>query len=767
MNPEESILVYFAVQLPLIGAALSLFSFYLSISFLPGRIGMFLTGYSSETLRKSTLKWSATGMAAVSGAALLLYFFYFTEHDLTLYNTAYHSSSDYDVWIRLTSVMWAHTSGILLFSSFAVAAAGAAVFWRKSDSALLLIPFSVVFGLLQMLLVFHPEALPFRSFPVPVLMGAGVPLPDLYWTRAVFFPAVILSFVFFMIYYGSVAGSLLTGTSEKIPESDRLLMVSWVLGALALITVPFYNFQALPGGSLWNWNSDETLTLAYIFSLSSLVYRLRTQKSTDLISVSAAILSFHIGLLFLWSSLSRVSGNTMASLGAGEITGVFTLVHLAGVSVYLILKKNTFYHQASSGSITEKLFSFIFIILSVFLSIAAVYSLIPADCAFYGSELLCSRTEPDTALLTLIAGPLLLSLLIISAVLIAYTGKAGLTLSAAGAAAGLPAALLIWFFLYDPTAKPGIASLLILMLVTASGTVILTDSLIHAFKNRGKDIRYLFYPAFTAGGAVFTVSFTAASLAPSVTEEFHYNLMMQFPESDQVHYYSGDKIYSSGREVQAADLFITGVFTENAYRLNRAKLRVAREAHFFYRSPGNIRFLRAPEEGQSPHSLAHTPPAGTLDSVLYYYFGHHPDSRLTVYTQSFPEISPISGEVITRADQPETLRRRYSSAGRHSLFLNDLTAEIVSLKSPSGALPADLDFLYEYYFYEARLNPEAYYSFFPEALTAEIRFRTMPLLSLVWISSLFLLFLALFYLLTELQHSGQFLRSIISPEENG
>jgi hypothetical protein len=298
----------------------------------------------------------------------------------------------------------------------------------------------------------------------------------------------------------------------------------------------------------------------------------------------------------------------------------------------------------------------------------------------------------------------------------------------------------------------------------AASFMILTDAVFYIFKHHQAEVTQLFFPAAGIGTALLIMGFTSASLSESKPIEFHYNLMMQVPETDQVHYHSGDKIYINEAEFQATDLFLNAEFTENAYRSNRTKLTVAREAHFLYRPIGEMRFLERPGQGQTPHSFAHMIPENS-NGFLYQYFAHHPYGRITAVNRSYPKVNPGTGEVIAEAGQPITQRKHFRFTGHHSLYLSDITAELTDLKSPGGPLPAELDFIYEYFFFDTGLNPEAYYGYFPHTLIGVVNTRIIPLLTLVWSAILFLMFILVFYLLTEIQSLIHFISNHFRPEE--
>ncbi len=413
---------------------------------------------------------------------------------------------------------------------------------------------------------------------------------------------------------------------------------------------------------------------------------------------------------------------------------------------------------------------------------------LPLDCGMLGGSFSCTLPGVNRSLLLLLTLPFLLPALFLFVYSLVEGGENPSRRRKAALVGGGVALLLSLFATASlPGEIPVTGTSLHLLLTTLSGAGLFVTLLdLHALLKRentpgteslpsgasgipemGRALlqnREIFAPPFLLLALFLAVAGSSGALASHHQQfRFHYYLMMQYPESDQVHYYSGDKAYWSDYEIQAKELFLHPRFGEEAFRSSRIKMVVAEEAHLQIQEGTSPRDFSRAQQGVSPYLFAHRP--RTLrEELLYAITGINPSGRVVAEVRKFPVVEPSSGELVREGAFGTAKRESFPSPGTDSTGYYDLLFRLDRITVPDSPGEIDLSHLFEYYFFDGQKSQQAYYQIFPHSLEATLSVRAVPLLKLLWAGGA-LLVTALLIILSADLYQWRKRKEIMTPEE--
>ena len=701
-------------------------------------------------------------LPAFAGLSLGILLYQFYENDLTSRSVVLVSSFDYAPFLRTTAIAWVSAPVILLFLHFALLLVGAGSLinrqGKKGEHWISLLPVGFMGLLTGLLLTLIPDLQPFREFGTPMKVGLGSNGSFLHWTRVFLVPFQILSVAFlFPVYLKSAASLIRGGLFSGYNRRDLYWLHSaWFLGILALGLRIVWNYL-VGSGKFWVWDPESVAFFSYALFTGSLELSVLPERKNKKPGRILTFLTFHVGLLSFWPLMEGFQK------GSGIYLALGVFLHLAIASRNVIFQfpglpiQDLFSPANRTREGAYRVASLLLLPAGLFTMAGVFVSLLPTGCLLTGNLTGCSPdpVAPDTYAVFLY--PLwALGFLFFALLPLLHSEKEQgnrtrnyplLSLAVAGIG-GISAPLIYREFYFPEMRNSGINLALfipVFFIFTLSVIGSLQEFLFARTDEEDRKMAGLLRLSMTLvfGGVVFS------GLGPEKTVTFHYYMMRQFPDSDQVHFYSGDKAYAGGLEIQATDLFLTPVFPEAAYSGSRIKLSVAREAHFTLVHRGEARTGSPRMEGASPYMNANLPFIGD-DAFIRQMTGFAPDGKVRSEIVARPVLKPDQAELIRDGAFGEAKRIREKRGDLISTPFRDIQVRLENVES-AGPDKYDLDHLFEYFYFDGKKSQEAYYGYFPSSLVATVSFRPVPLAKLVWVGLLILLFLYLNFAWNEWQ----------------
>lgn len=422
--------------------------------------------------------------------------------------------------------------------------------------------------------------------------------------------------------------------------------------------------------------------------------------------------------------------------------------------------------------------NYIIILITAVVLFGVFSPMIPIDCSFAGGSFVCHKTEWKPPVYNRIIIPIALFALFLMAAAPVLPWKKRKksetwSLLTIPLGAGVVSALLFTFyyrfvFKYPATEGPwGKQSISDFMsIITISISVMIIAGIIQAYvrgirarKERHPDENILrgflamifqnkkrYFGYFVHLGVAFLfIGFAGGAFRTQTRMEFHYVLMPREEGTTYLRYYSGDKAYLFGYELEAKDLFFRPMFQDKADKTNPSQMTVSQEAHFSLRPVSEQRLPRAKEENKNSYQIANIE-RSIIDVFQESLVHMTPKGRLVTERRYFPDVNPVTGEIITQGQFGQTVRTGTSEPSIRTGWIEDVYVQLGNIKEPSTNSNPDFAWLYEYYYFTTDHSDRFYSMLFPPTIVAYLEVWINPLMRFVWfgfglffVSGLFLL----------------------------
>ncbi|MDH5656506.1 MAG: hypothetical protein OEZ34_11390, partial [Spirochaetia bacterium] len=267
----------------------------------------------------------------------------------------------------------------------------------------------------------------------------------------------------------------------------------------------------------------------------------------------------------------------------------------------------------------------------------------------------------------------------------------------------------------------------------------MTVGYIYFFREMVLNYRLYIPGMFVISFLMFLVSGSGFFLEAKEHFTFHYYLAAPESEySDTVHYKSEDKFFFEGYELSPYELIFYSDFNDSADPKKPEHLIMAREHHLRIYNPGSVR--TAGKTGLSrPHLYE--------DEGLFFSepFDLFPGGTFVALDQFFPAVEPSNSEIFKDPVTGVKFRKRIQRSGDNYGLIDGIkvTAGHLDLK-------ADMNHLFEYYYYFTDRSRQFYAGVFPEKISLSFSAKTAPLflyffLSFFIFSAAACLYLLIFY----------------------
>ncbi len=693
---------------------------------------------------------------SISVLSYIMFSYSIVENNLISVFNGLHSAFDIPTVYQLTSVAWSGPAGeLLLLFVFSQLALIFSVY-RKIKVNGLIIPFLYILTI-AFALIFIAAAQPFRSFPEPLKMGMGASLDALHWSRSLEAPMFIASLASLLYVLALYFHSRKTGELENYGFYG--LILSALTAGLAVGLRISWNYQTARGG-LWTWTPAELGLLSWATgSMASLgawqLDRLIRKRPGFLTGVVLSIV-LSIGLLSLQARYIPVetpNPDFTVSIYFALAAIVFLMITLhavftAGISP-LNMESDNFIPSPKSkilGSLVALAFLF-----TLFAGVAGSTGAIPSSCdKDQAGRIVCHTMESPVLIYNIIAYASAMIFLILAGLFIAV--KESISRQKVFLAGGASALLVIAVYLAGGVILPSgtggpleapLGTILYLLMIAVVVFVIGISGIGITQSGPKTDTITLYGSLISL--ALIIGGMTGPLGATVTNEKFHYYLMLMFPEMDHVQYYSGDKAYMGNIQIESGDLFIGPLLTESAYKANRLKFTIAEEIHFRAIQGTGAAAMPNQDENQTPYQYANRL-RPFEEELLHQVTGVNLDGRLVSRIIERPMIDPAAGEVIRGGPFGAALREITRTQDTASFYNGDLNVKLEKVRVPGKSGSPDLSHIYDYFFFDAKKNPQAYYNFFPRSLIADVKITLTPGLKFIWLGLLGLFFMTFFFI---------------------
>ena len=739
---------------------------------------------------------------ALIGLAFTVLIILMIQGDLTNRYVVSNSAIDLPVFFRITG-SWAGSSGSLLFWYFLLTLFTAVVVMQTRKKLFNRLP--VLFlslGLLNFLFVllclFFQDAQPFRQFAVTMKSGRGINPLLLHWAMIIHPPILYVGYVSFAIPFAIAMSAVISGNLREdwLKLIRRWSIFAWFFLGVGILLGSKWAYEELGWGGYWAWDPVENASLMPFLLATAFLHSLIVQERRGMLrfwNILLITLAYHFCLLGTWITRSGVlqGPHTFAQSTIGTPFIIYIGISFTFFMRYLYFERHKLRPARRLEAVTSKegsmlINNFLMALATLIVLIGVFSPLLPLDCGFAGGDgFSCRNVEWKQSTYNKIMVPLgIITLFLMGASpLLAWRKDAGSVYARnlrlpliAGVIGGLVFAFTYRFFFtrgsgdsYSGAWGPPIISEI--MAVLTVGVSIFTLFGLGLEYWRGTRSRVLrfgenYLLAFTrlvlrnkrryAGYLVHLsiiflfIGYAGAAFKETRKFSFHYYKVAQEPGTPSVRYFSNDKAYLQGYEIQARDLFLRPVFKENADRNNPVHFTVGQQAHYVIHRGTDRKPAAKQPPGTTAFAFANRE-APLHARFLKFWFGIILDGRMITERQFHPQINPVSGGV-QRDQNRVALRTPTSEPDIRSTWNEDIYIQLGALKDPVTGRNPNLTHLYEAYYFRGT-RPSEYREFFPSALVGTLEIWINPLVKFIWLGSI-LFFVAGLIILVPLGERG-------------
>ncbi|MCE9596920.1 MAG: cytochrome c biogenesis protein CcsA [Spirochaetia bacterium] len=716
--------------------------------------------------------------ASIVGLAMLSLIVLMIQGDLSNRYVVTHSSSDLSIFFRITGA-WAGSSGSLLFWYFLLTVFSAAAVYQSRTLQNRMPFLFLALALLQFVFVllglFFRDGQPFRVFPEPMRAGQGLNPLLQHWGMIIHPPILYIGYVSSAIPFAIAMAVLISGNYKNTfyPMLRRWTIFSWFFLGTGILLGSKWAYEELGWGGYWAWDPVENASLMPFLLMTAFLHTVIVTERRGMLkfwTMLLILLAYHFSMLGTW--ITR-SGVLQGPHSFSESSIGMPLIIYIGSSFYfylryIILQRRRLRPDHQLDTVTSKegsmLLNNFLMLLSVFVILVGVFSpLLAIDCTFDG-VISCHKAEWKVTAYNRIMVPVgVITLFLMGASpLLAWKKSADqvyaknlrIPLILGGIALVVTAAVYGKFFRpageessWGPILVAEVFSILTagIAVFTVSGiiqeyfrgirsrTERFGENVVIAFirlvgRNKRRYGGYLVHLAIV----FLFIGYAGGSFKKTAKLDFHF-YRMPYEKGDAVHYYSGDKGYIDGYEVEATDLFFVPAFKPNADRTNPLHLVVSYQGHFHVREKGEPAAPIIRPESMSAFDFANRP-AAINEKAIKFFTGFIPGGRMKTERLFHPQIYPVTGEVM-RAEDMRAQRIPTSEPDIRSSFDEDIYIQLGSIMDAQRKTNPDFAHLYEFYFFEFQKNPAAHDQLFPTSIVATLEVWVNPLVKFVWLGS--------------------------------
>lgn len=756
-----------------------------------------VTGLRSQALSIDLARQAFYVNLAVVASALTVLIILMMRNDLSNVYVAKHSSVDLPMFFRITGA-WAGSSGSLLFWYFLLTVFSAVVVYQTKDRLhnrlpALYLSLFLLNLLFAMLALFFKDAQPFIAYNAPVQAGSGLNPLLLHWAMIIHPPMLYVGYVSFAIPFSIAAAALVSGNLREdwLPLIRRWSIFSWFFLGTGILLGSKWAYEELGWGGYWAWDPVENASLMPFLLATAFLHSLIVQERRGMLrfwNILLITLSYHFCLLGTWITRSGVleGPHTFAQSTIGTPFIIYIAASFLFYTRYLYFMRRNLRPERRLEAVTSKegsmLLNNFLMTLAVAIILIGVFSpLLPLDCGFHGSAgFVCNKVEWKLSTYNKLMVPVgILTLFLMGASpLLAWRKSADQVYAKnlrlpllAGVLATIAFGLSYGLFFSRPSGSYEsawgtglVAEAFSILTVGIAVFVIvgLSQEFVRAVRSRrarfGENVlvglvRTVLRNKRRYGGYLMHLSivflfvgYSGEAFKKTQRFEFYYTLVPPHPGSPVVHYRGQDKAYLENYEIQARDLFFRPQFATHADPENPEHFTIAQEAHFqIERGTGNLRTVEVIPQGTSPLDYANRP-MSLMAKLVRVSAGVVLDGRMTTQRRFYPQIDRERGGVL-RDRNNVAARTPTSEPDIRSTWNEDIYIQLGAITDPATGRNPDLNHRYEWYYFQARGNQEAYQQLFPSRIVATLEVWVNPLVKFIWLGSLMFFFCGLIILL--------------------
>ncbi|MCS7205745.1 MAG: cytochrome c biogenesis protein CcsA [Leptospiraceae bacterium] len=698
-----------------------------------------------------------------------------------------YSSDGLSLFYRLTAI-WAGPSGSLLFwylilSFFSFYVLYKDRFQLQNRIPIVILILSSIHLLFISLILYFEDGQPFLEYYAPMKAGKGMNPLLLHWAMIIHPPILYIGYVSYAIPFALYISSVISGNvrQDLLSLFRRWGLFSWFFLGFGILLGSLWAYEELGWGGYWAWDPVENASLmpflfgtAFLHSLAVLEQR----KMFHFWSLLLIVLTYHFCLLGTWITRSGVieGPHSFAKSDIGIPLIIYIIISFLYFVRFLYFKRHLLVSKEHIQNITSKEGSFLLnnylMVISVVIILIGVFSpLIPYHCSF-NDGFQCFKVEWKPTTFNKVMVPIGILMLLIMGLSPLQSWRKPISHIYEKSIKkplwiGLIGTLLyafVYFFYLRPFVKlenspwgPQIVADIFSILTVGIGIFVIAgivqeyqrairvrrirmkESLFQSFiqilrRNQRRYGGYLVHLSIV----ILFIGFSGGSFKTEYQVQFHYTLMPpQSENSPYIYYYSGDKVYIQGYTIEARELFIRPFFEPNADPNNPIYLTISQESHYRVNPTQHLPVITASQV--DPYQFANEP-TPFLEKIENLAFGIISDQRMITERRFYPQIHPYTGDLIRTpigfgerlvTSEPEII----------SSWTEDIYIQVGAIFDPHRNKTPDIASMFEFYYYDLKRSPEAYYMLFPKNIVVDVQIWINPFMKLLWLGT-FLFFIA-------------------------
>ncbi len=723
---------------------------------------------------------------AIVSLSLLTLIILMLQGDLSNRYVVSHTSQDLPAYYRITGV-WAGSSGSLLFWYWLLCLFCAITVYQsckpsfKPPSSLFLI-----LGFVQLLFVFlnlfFRDAQPFRTYPLVMQAGRGINPLLLHWGMIVHPPLLYIGYVSSVIPFSLLMSALISGNIRNISFSvlRRWSIFSWLFLGTGILLGSKWAYEELGWGGYWAWDPVENASLMPWLIFTAFLHSFIVQERLGMLrfwNVILITLTYHMCLLGTWITRSGIleGPHTFAESSIGTPMIIYISISFVYFLRFLYFSRHSLRPQRAIQAVTSKegsllLNNFVMLLAMCIILIGVFSPLLPLECSFESGSFQCYKVEWKQDTYNRLLIPLgIFTLFLMGASPLFPWRRSGFNwryvkknllfpLIVGGVVAIIFSFSYGLLFTLPDGPDVGIwgsglgGEIMAIITIATAGFVIAGISQEYW---RGISSRYLrfgesrwiaFVRLFSAnnrryGGylvhlsiVLLLIGYAGSAFKKTKKLEFHYYKQPSLPKSDVVRYYSGDIAYIESYQIQARDFFFRPVIGPGADPQNPIYFTISQEAHYHVQKGQNHLF--PPRAAINSDAYAYVNyPRSSFSKLAKFLVGYNTDGHMRTERHFYPQIDPISGQVL-RDSRKHTRRIPTSEPDIRSSWNEDIYIQLGAVSASASQNNFPLNHLYESYYHLFKRDDLAYRELFPSALRISLEVWINPMVKCIWLGSL-------------------------------